>query len=90
MRINLLPALFVILAFVGIAVTFNTCTDESTPIRALEAQGMTNVKLTGYRLWGCSDDDIGHFGFKATGVNGKQVSGVVCVGALKGSTVRFD
>lgn len=51
---------------------------------------MTNVKLTGYRLWGCSDDDIGHFGFKATGVNGKQVSGVVCVGALKGSTVRFD
>lgn len=30
MRINLLPALFVILAFIGIAATFNTCTDEST------------------------------------------------------------
>lgn len=56
---------------------------------ALEAQGLTDVKLGGYSLFGCSEKDTFRSKFEAVGVNGKPVSGVVCSGLLKGVTVRF-
>lgn len=56
---------------------------------AIEAYGMTNVEIGGYAFFGCGKDDFSS-SFKATGVNGKPVSGVVCSGLLKGVTVRFD
>lgn len=58
--------------------------------RALEAQGMTNVKIGGYAWFGCSDKDSFGSNFSAIGANGKVVTGVVCSGMFKGVTVRFD
>lgn len=66
------------------------CTAEDSAVRAVEAQGMTEVKTTGYRWLGCGEGDSFHTGFTAKTAQGKQVSGVVCSGILKGSTVRFD
>jgi hypothetical protein len=61
---------------------------------AVEATGMTDVKV-GSHPWfgiGCSSDDTYSSSFKATGANGKPVSGVIC---QKGHvwpsfTVRLD
>jgi hypothetical protein len=52
--------------------------------------GFTNVQTHGYAFWGCSKDDDFSTKFTATNTAGKQVSGVVCGGLLKGQTVRFD
>lgn len=64
------------------------CSDADTAKRAVEAQGFTDVVITGYTMWGCSEDDTFRTGFYATGVNGVRVEGVVCSGWLKGATVR--
>lgn len=58
--------------------------------RALEAQGMSNVRITGYAFFGCAETDDFSSKFEAIGANGKLVTGVVCSGLLKGVTVRFD
>lgn len=58
--------------------------------RALEAQGMTHVKILGYAPFGCGRDDEFKSYFEAIGANGRKVTGVVCSGFLKGVTVRFD
>lgn len=58
--------------------------------RALEAQGMTGVKVLGFAPFGCGEDDVFKSYFEAIGVNGRKVTGVVCSGFLKGVTVRFD
>jgi hypothetical protein len=73
-----------------VVVALAGCTSSDDAIRAVEAMGMTNVTATGYRVFGCSEDDSFHTGFTATNPQGRQVSGVVCSGWLKGSTVRFD
>lgn len=67
-----------------------SCTDERGARRALEAQGYRDIQITGYRMWGCSDNDSYHTGFKATGANGTTITGVVCANFFKGSTVRLD
>ena len=66
------------------------CTRDNTAIRAVEAQGMTDVHTTGYRVFGCSEDDDFHTGFEAKDSRGRKVTGVVCSGWLKGATVRID
>jgi hypothetical protein len=66
------------------------CTNGDGAVRSLEGAGYTNIKITGYRLTGCHDDDTFRTGFKATGPSGKPVTGVVCSGILKGSTIRTD
>lgn len=71
-------------------VFLSACTNGDGAVRALEGAGYTNIKITGYRILGCSDDDTFHTGFTAKGSNGKPVSGVVCSGVLKGSTIRLD
>ena len=67
------------------------CTAPKKATRLLESQGYTDVEITGYKFWGCSEDDRFHTGFRAKGVTGREVSGVVCSGLIfKGATVRFD
>ena len=67
------------------------CTDADGAIRALEAAGYTDIHITGYRLFGCSDDDWVRTGFAATGADGKLVSGIVCSGLFfKGQTIRTE
>lgn len=74
-----------------IAVALSSCgVDPRKATAALEAQGMTDVKIGGYSWFGCAKGDEYHSSFSATGANGKPVTGVVCSGMFKGTTVRFD
>lgn len=58
--------------------------------RTLNSMGITDVQLGGYAWFGCSEDDQIRTKFTGTGVNGQPVSGILCGGFLKGTTVRFD
>ena len=73
----------------GIALVLAGCTDAPTARKVLESQGYTDVQIGGYSFFGCSESDQFHTEFTAKGMNGKQVSGVVCSGWMKGATVRF-
>lgn len=71
-----------------------SCTNENGSKRALEGLGLTNVRITGYSLFGCSQDDSTCTAFVAER-DGKQVRGVVGCGLdgmpfAKGCTVRFE
>lgn len=66
------------------------CTDESGAIRTAENHGFSNVRATGYRFTGCSDNDVFRTGFTATNASGRVVSGVVCSSWLKSNTLRLD
>ena len=55
-----------------------------------ELFGVLNIEITGYAWLGCSEDDWYHTGFIAKAPMGANVSGIVCSGIFKGSTVRFD
>lgn len=66
-----------------------TRADHSTEI--LRNAGYENIHITGYAFFGCSEDDTFHTGFEATSkTTGNRVTGVVCSGWLKGSTIRID
>lgn len=75
---------------VGASILLIGCANETGAIRTLEGAGYTDVNITGFRIIGCGEDDLFRTGFKATGPTGKQVTGVVCGGLLKGSTIRMD
>jgi len=78
-----------VLKIVLFSIILSGCTDPTNARRQLEAAGYTNIRLQGYVLFGCSEDDIIHDGFTAVGQQGKFVNGVVCGGYLKGSTIRL-
>jgi major membrane immunogen (membrane-anchored lipoprotein) len=82
---NLLIAIILILTTL-----ITSCTSPDSTTRIVSDAGYTNVQTTGYRIFGCSDDDTFRTGFQAISANGKKVSGVVCGGILKGSTIRLD
>ena len=63
---------------------------EESATRAVEAMGLTDVKIEGMAVFGCSNDDNFRSRFSATNPKGQRVTGVVCGGFFKGSTVRFD
>lgn len=79
-----------LLILLAIVFIFAGCTDANNAQRVLSVQGYTDIKITGYCLFGCSEDDFIHTGFIAKGPNGQTVEGVVCQGIfLKGATVRI-
>ena len=57
--------------------------------RALKAQGVTDVKISGWAWFGCAEDDSFRSNFTGTGSDGKPVSGTLCSGWFKGITVRY-
>jgi hypothetical protein len=65
-------------------------TEEPGAYKALKSAGYTEIEMTGYRILGCSEDDLFHDGFKAIGPTGVPVSGVVCSAVFKGYTIRLD
>lgn len=66
------------------------CTDDAAARRTLQAQGLTDVTITGWSAFSCSEDDFTSTGFKATNVQGNRVSGAVCCGMLfKNCTIRW-
>jgi len=66
------------------------CTDATKARTILEAQGYTQVHITGYRPWACSEEDFFKTGFTALTPTAQRITGTVCSGLLKGATVRFD
>lgn len=66
------------------------CTDGPGATQALQSSGFRDVAVTGYRYFGCGEEDVFRTGFEATGQSGRRVSGVVCSGFFKGYTVRLD
>jgi len=74
-----------------ISLSITSCmTDDYNAKRVLETQGYTNIELTGYDYFGCSDDDFYSTGFKAKSINGNNVEGVFCSSVLsKGGTIRL-
>lgn len=78
--------LFALLATATIA----GCTDPRGAIKALDDAGMKDGHVEGYAWFLCDKNDTFHTKFTATNSNGKPVSGAVCSGWFKGSTIRFD
>jgi len=65
------------------------CSTTEPAEHALRNQGFTNINLTGYKYFACSDSDSFNTGFTATNAQGKNVEGVVCCGFAKKCTVRW-
>jgi len=72
------------------ALSLTACTRTPESKHLLESQGFTDVTMTGYSFFGCGQDDAYSDGFTAKTIKGQSVTGVVCGGLLKGSTIRFD
>lgn len=85
-KLFLLPLIIAMSATLLLA----ACTDSGAARRALEAQGFTDIEITGYAPFSCSEDDATSTGFTATNPQGKRVSGVACGGLLfKNTTIRW-
>ena len=78
------------LLLIGSIALMAGCTDASKATRTLQAAGYQQIEITGYSVFGCSEDDTFHTGFVATGANGSRVEGVVCSGIFKGATIRTE
>lgn len=73
-----------------ILASLSACTDSVDAQRVLEDSGYTEVRTGGYSVFGC-DGKSDNFAtsFQAKSPNGRPVSGAVCKGFLKGSTIRL-
>lgn len=81
---NFIMALAAMLAVAG-------CTDPKRATKALEGMGYTNITITGYSVFGCSDSEAMRTGFVATDQRGNRVTGTFCSGVLfKGGVVRLN
>lgn len=73
-----------------LAMTLTACTDPQEAKRILKAEGYTEVEMTGYSWFGCSEDDVYHTGFTGLNAAGNLVEGTVCSGLFfKNSTIRY-
>lgn len=82
--------LLVVAIFMVNVLFLGGCTDAPKATNLLQQQGYSQVEITGYRFFGCGEQDAWHTGFVATAPNGQRVEGVVCEGVFKGQTIRFD
>lgn len=65
-------------------------TDNEGAARALQSAGYSDVVVGGSAWLRCDKHDIYRTKFRATGPSGERVSGAVCAGWFKGSTIRLD
>lgn len=65
------------------------CTDERMTRDTLTKAGFTDIEVTGWAAFACSDDDTFTTAFIATNPTGQRVTGAVCCGFLKACTIRF-
>jgi hypothetical protein len=73
---------------ISVIIASSGCTNPDTATQALLDAGYSDIEITGYSFFGCSEDDTFKTGFIAKSARGKDVKGVVCSGFLKGSTIR--
>lgn len=80
------------LALVLTASLFLAGCGEENAVRAINAFGFTDVKLTGTPIFGCGEHDsiIFNHTFEALNIKGERVRGVACGNALKSFTIRID
>ncbi len=79
-----------LLPILPILLCLTACSDEPRARSALEDAGFADIEFTGWSWTSCGREDTYKTHFAATNVRGKRVTGVVCSGWLKGSTIRFD
>lgn len=80
----------ILIAFI-VMVSLTACTQTDRSERVLRDAGYSDIRITGYRFFGCGQGDHFHTGFEATAkATGNRVEGVVCSGMLKGATIRVD
>lgn len=78
-----------IACLIGLLMLLASCTDQDGAVRVLTEQGYKDVRTTGYEFFSCGKGDNFVTGFEATSPAGVRVTGVVCSGWIKGSTIRF-
>jgi len=72
------------------ALSLAACSDASDARRVLDDQGYTDIRVGGHAWFACSDHDSYATKFTAKSPIGRQVSGAVCKGIFKNSTIRLD
>ena len=65
-------------------------TDPDGARDTLDSHGFTDIKAGGYSWLGCGKGDVWKTEFTAKNERGKEVSGIVCMGLFKGSTLRLE
>lgn len=76
--------------FVLFALLLAGCTQKESTIGILKNEGYTDIRITGYDWFTCGEDDTYSTGFVAKNRNGVAISGAVCSGIMKGSTIRYN
>ena len=79
-----------IIAMMIVAAAIAGCSSSTDAQKALQAAGYTKIETQGYAMFSCSEDDTFKTKFTAVGPTGVKVTGAVCGGWLKGSTIRTD
>lgn len=64
--------------------------DQEGAAQTLENAGYDVVETGGYGWFSCGKGDLWKTDFVAKNQNGKEITGTVCEGLFKGSTIRFD
>jgi hypothetical protein len=81
----------ILLSLSFLALLLISCADPNqVAFSALENEEYSNIQLTGFGWFSCSNDDVFRTRFTATNSKGRKVTGTVCSGILKGATIRYD
>lgn len=78
------------LVLILLAAALSGCSSADDATKALAGAGYTEIQTHGYAYFGCGKGDSYHTKFTAKGPTGVPVTGVVCGGVMKGSTIRTD
>lgn len=71
--------------------SLSSCTNEQKAKSALLDAGYHPIEVKGYGWFQCSEDDVFATRFKAWSADSSRVvTGCVCQGWFKGSTIRLD
>ncbi len=87
---NILYTIVCVLLLGAGALSFMGLRDTDGAKRILENNGYTEVKVSDDFTLGCAKNEIYRTHFEALSPAGKFVTGTVCKGIVKGSTIRFD
>lgn len=80
---------FTIIVLIICLYALMACSDYDRSRKTLESAGFTDIVITGYEPFSCSDDDTYSTGFNAKNPKGVVVDGVVCCGVVKACTIRY-
>jgi hypothetical protein len=78
------------ITMIALVLSLSACTSPDKASDTLRKQGYTDIVTGGYGAFSCSEDDTYKTNFTAKGPTREKVSGTVCAGVFKGSTVRLD